>query len=343
MKAIFTFIFLAISLIAFAQQAPDFTITDSDGVVHELYADHLDQGQTVVLKLFFTSCPPCIALAPWMEEKYEMWGSGEFDVEFIELSTQSFDSNADVAQYKIEHGVTFPGAGFDGGGKDAASVYQSGQFGPFFGTPTLVIIAPDGTVTMGFAYDDFDDLVAATGATGTSGGNGGGGSTDQTTFFNVNASIVGSSSPSSLTYILKPADSDNPQYDITAITGGSLNFEYPSADFPEIENPVIVVQAEGSINDNSINALDLLKMRKHILELEPFTEESQLLAADVNSDNKINPVDLVNLQKALLDLISEFPNGTPSWKSIPTQIELTEDFGETLDINFQLVKVGNVN
>jgi len=63
----------------------------------------------------------------------------------------------------------------------------------------------------------------------------------------------------------------------------------------------------------------------------------------VNSDDKINPVDLLNLQKALLDLITEFPNETPSWKSIPAQIELTEDFGQTIDINFQMVKIGNVN
>ena len=110
MRIIYIFCLLFTFSILSGQTAPDFTITDSDGVVHELYKDHLDKGQTVVIKLFFTTCPPCIQLAPWMEEKYQLWGAGQYDVEFIELSTQNFDSNADVANYKIQHGITFPGA-----------------------------------------------------------------------------------------------------------------------------------------------------------------------------------------------------------------------------------------
>ena len=118
-----------------AQTAPDFTVTDSDGVVHRLYEDHLDQGRTVVLKLFFTSCPPCIQLAPWMEEKYQQWGAGQYDVEFIELSTQNFDSNADVAAYKVEHGITFPGVGADGGALEAGAIYRNWHLWPIFWHP----------------------------------------------------------------------------------------------------------------------------------------------------------------------------------------------------------------
>ena len=343
MKTLISIFFLSFSLVAFSQTAPDFQITDSDGVVHNLYADHLDQGQTVVIKLFFTSCPPCIQLAPWMEEKYQNWGAGEFDVEFIELSILTSDSNADVAQFKLNHGVTFPGAGFDGGGKDAAEVYKSGMFGSYFGTPSLAIIAPNGSVTQGFSYDDFDDLIAATGATGTSGGNGGGGMMDQVTTYNINSTINTSSVPQNLKYILKPAGADNPSYDILAITGGSLIFDYPSADFPEIVDPVISLQAEGDIVDNTVKPHDLVQIRKHILELEPLTEEYQLLAADLNSDGKIKPHDLLTLQKALLGLITEFPNGTPSWLSIPAEIPLSENLGNTVNIDFQLIKVGNVD
>jgi len=323
-----------------AQTAPDFTITDSDGVVHELYKDHLDKGQTVVLKLFFTTCPPCITLIPWTKEKYLLWGSGQYDVEFIELSTQAFDSNADVANYKTQYGVPFPGVGQDGGSIDAGLIYKTGTFGPYYGTPSLIIIAPDGTVQQGFAYDDFDDLIAATGATGMDDGTGG---MDDPTSFAINAEIKSSSSPTEVKYILKPANADSPTYDILAITGGAMSFEYPSDDFPEIEDPIIVVEVSGSAADESMSGVDLLKMRKHILELDPFTEEYQFLAADVNSDDKISPVDLLNLTKAILELIDEFPNDTPSWKSIPAQIELSQDPGQTIDINFQLVKIGNVN
>lgn len=338
MKFIISIFLLALSLVAYTQTAPDFQITDSDGIVHNLYADHLNQGQTVVLKLFFTTCPPCIQLAPWMEEKYQNWGAGQYDVEFIELSILTGDSNADVAQYKIDRGITFPGAGFDGGGKDAAQVYKSGMFGPYFGTPSLVIIAPNGTVAQGFSYDDFDSLIAATGATGMSDG-----MIDEVTTYNVNSTIPTTSVPDNLKYILKPANADNPNYDILAITGGALNFDYPSLNFPELIDPVIVIELEGDIVDNTIKPHDLLQIKKHILELEPFTEEYQLLAADLNSDGKIKPHDLLILQKALLGLITEFPNGTPSWISIPAEIILTESLGNTININFQLIKVGNID
>ena len=349
MKLLLSNIFVLISLYASAQMAPDFQITDSDGVVHNLYADHLDKGKTVVIKLFFTNCPPCIQLAPWMEEKYQSWGAGQYDVEFIELSILSSDSNADVAQYKLDHGVTFPGAGFDGGGKDAAEVYKSGQFGSYFGTPSLAIIAPNGSVTQGFSYDDFDTIIAATGATGNSGGDGGGEDdggddmTDEVTTYNVSSSISTTSIPTDVKYILKPANAESPTYDILAITGGSLNFEYPSVDFPLMTDPVIVLEAEGDIVDNTVKPHDLVQIRKHILELEPFTENYQLLAADFNSDGLIKAHDLLTLQKALLGLITEFPNDTPSWISIPEEIPLMESIGNTIDLDFQLIKVGNVD
>ena len=323
------------------QTAPDFTVTDSDGIVHELYADHLDQGQTVVIKLFFTSCPPCIQLAPWMEQKYQDWGAGQYDVEFIELSILNSDSNVDVANFKIQHGLTFPGVGADGGSVEAGEIYKTGVFGPYFGTPSLAVIAPDGTVSMGFSYDDFDAVVAATGATGMEGGGGGG--TDDPTQFSIVTDTKSTSTPTDVKYFLKPQDSDTPKYDILAITGGEMSFEYPSNDFPELENPVVVVEATGPISDGSLSGVDLLKIRKHILDLDPFTEEYQLLAADVNSDGKISAVDLLNLTKAILELIDEFSNDTPSWKSIPTQIEINESPGETIDLDFQLVKIGNVN
>jgi len=329
--------------LAMGQDAPNFVITDSDGVEHDLYADHLDQGKTVVVKLFFTSCPPCISLAPLMESKYQQWGAGQYDVEFFELSTQSFDSNADVAQYKTTHNVSFPGAGADGGSLDAVAPYQSGTYGPYFGTPTIIVLSPDGSVDMGVDPTQLDAVIAATGATGMDSGNGGGGGTDLTTTYDISASVAGSTVPSAVSYYLKPANADTPLYDILSITNGSLDFEYPSNDFPALEEPVIIAVATGSIVDDNVNALDLLKIRKHILELESFTTDEQLLGADVNGDGNINALDLLNLQKALLELISEFPNGTPSWKSTPAQIPLVENVGQAEAVQFTLIKTGNVN
>jgi len=54
-----------------AQVAPDFTVTDIDGQVHHLYADYLNQGKTVMIKIMFTTCPPCHSIAPFMEPLYQ--------------------------------------------------------------------------------------------------------------------------------------------------------------------------------------------------------------------------------------------------------------------------------
>ncbi|MBK8080793.1 MAG: thioredoxin family protein [Saprospiraceae bacterium] len=38
--------------------------------MHNLYQNHLDQGKTVVIKFFFTSCPPCRSNAPFINKKW---------------------------------------------------------------------------------------------------------------------------------------------------------------------------------------------------------------------------------------------------------------------------------
>jgi len=51
----------------------------------------------------------------------------------------------------------------------------------------------------------------------------------------------------------------------------------------------------------------------------------------------------LTLQKALLGLITELPNDTPSWVTIPANIPLTESLGNTVGIDFQFIKIGNVD
>ena len=137
--------------------APDFTVTDSEGVEHTLYEDYLNQGKTVMLKLFFTTCPPCLVLAPSMEPFYQEWGAGANDVEFFELSVLSTDTDTKVNTYKSNFGMTFPGVGSDGGSLAAAQPYQVGsEFGQYSGTPNFIVIAPDGTVQ----YDVFGNGIA---------------------------------------------------------------------------------------------------------------------------------------------------------------------------------------
>ena len=151
LKSFLSFIFFSTLIVVAmeAQPAPNFTVTDYNNISHNLYDDYLNQGKTVVIKIFFVNCPPCRAISPSFQALYEEWGEGNNDVQFIEISNKSFDSNADVQSYSESFGLTFPGVGDDGGALSALTPYLSGIYGPFFGTPTFVVIAPDGTVNYG--------------------------------------------------------------------------------------------------------------------------------------------------------------------------------------------------
>lgn len=172
MKQLFTTLIILCFTAHFAlaqDLAPDFTIVDTHGEEHTLYADYLNQGKTVVLDLFFVNCPPCNELAPLLEPLYQEWGGGDADVEFFSIT--GVDNNAAIDGFKAEHGVTFPGAGTEGFGPQTEAPYVSGDFGPFYGYPTLVVIAPDGSVEFDVwgssipqTVDLLDGAIAETGA-----------------------------------------------------------------------------------------------------------------------------------------------------------------------------------
>lgn len=156
-----------------SQTAPDFTVTDSWGTTHKLYEDYLDQGKTVVLKIFYVACPPCNAIAPHLEPLYQDWGGGQGDVQFIELSILQSDADAQINVYKNTHHTTFPAAGGQGNSVPATVPYKNGTFGLWTGTPTFVVIAPDRTLqydVFGFGIDGtiaaLDAAIEATGAVG---------------------------------------------------------------------------------------------------------------------------------------------------------------------------------
>lgn len=122
----------------------DFSITDSEGSIHQLYNDYLDKEKIVVIDLFYADCPPCNSIAPFLKSSFERWGSNQKDVVFISLSP--YDSNLKIEEFRNAHFFSHPFSGTEGGGSIALAQFTNGAFGPFYGYPVLLIIRPDRTV-----------------------------------------------------------------------------------------------------------------------------------------------------------------------------------------------------
>ncbi len=81
----------------------DFEVTDPDGNTVKL-SDMLEEKEMVLLNLFYTTCSPCNAEVPYMQEAYSMY---EDKVGIIAITPYATDNNAKVADFIAQYGVTF--------------------------------------------------------------------------------------------------------------------------------------------------------------------------------------------------------------------------------------------
>ena len=314
------------------QVAPNFEVTDINGVTHNLYTDYLDQGTIVVLETFFVYCPPCNSAAPEFQAKYVQWGSGSQGVQFIEMTNKVTDTDVLVQGFVNQHGLTMPAISAEGGGVQAQELYNSGLYGPFYGTPHYTVIAPDKTVMYDINFADIDDILTNL--------MGSGGAPSTPVSINTN---LGQNLPQGISIMMKPSNANTPVFNITALTNGTYEFDYPSANFPEITDPVIYLECTAPAKNSSTRVGDLVAIRKHILGIDTFTDDKIKIAADVNGDNRIRVTDLVALRKVILGIIEEFPNDVPSFVMYPEEVPLTINGTDPVDINLTIIKKGNVN
>ena len=107
---------------------------------------------------------------------------------------------------------------------------------------------------------------------------------------------------------------------------------------------------------NGVSTIDLLKIQKHILGLDPIKDPYTLVAADINNDKDINTNDLIELRKVILNIYDAFPSNT-SWRFVPKSFQFNAatpfDFPEKIDItslssdeinrDFVGIKTGDIN
>ncbi|MDC0202083.1 redoxin domain-containing protein, partial [Flavobacteriales bacterium] len=118
--------------------APNFTVTDLNGVSHTVY-DYLDSGKVVVLELLSVTCGHCISHAAGTEASHQTNGPNGTDVaRFLGLEVNASTDSTAVANFASTYGVTFPIAN---NVSPTAINYQ------LYYTPGYYIIYPDSSYT----------------------------------------------------------------------------------------------------------------------------------------------------------------------------------------------------
>ena len=143
MKKLYTTLLLSFTIVSLNAQtslttAVDFTVTDVHGKTHNLFSI-LDEGKHVIVDFFYTTCGPCQASVPTMNQAYTDYGCNTGEIFF--LSIDNGDTDAQVLQYENQFGGLFPSvSGIDGGGNLVVSNYGIGAY------PTVILIAPDRSI-----------------------------------------------------------------------------------------------------------------------------------------------------------------------------------------------------
>ena len=315
----------------------DFTVTHTHGKPHNLYKDYLTKDAVVVIKFFFTSCPPCIANAPLWQQKYVELGSGTKKIEFFSVSTLTSDNNAGVAAFESQYNQTMKGVGNDGNAKQVTDPFRNGTYGSWWGTPSFVVIAPDKSFKYPVFFNELDAAITE--------------AKSKTSVVTIPPTTVTLNLPSTnvdipqghVKFFIKPKNASTPKIEILKNNAGKYSFAYPSAEYPEMAEPEVIMESFGPAYTNAITAFDLVTIQKHILGITEMSDAYRLIAADVTSDGKITAFDLVTIRKLILGLIETLPNNAPSYKSIPEKLSLIPKPGNEVPLEFTVFKMGNVN
>ena len=147
--------------------------------------------------------------------------------------------------------------------------------------------------------------------------------------------------------------SDLPDYPRSQVTDKSGTYAFNNN---LLEIDYTIEARKDDDHTNGINTVDIIKIQRHILGLEPLDSPAKLIAADVNVDNKINGVDLIELRKLILGIYTELPQ-SDSWTILDAKSDMILEnpwsYSEVINIfnmtenmmdqDFLAVKIGDVD
>jgi hypothetical protein len=91
-----------------------------------------------------------------------------------------------------------------------------------------------------------------------------------------------------------------------------LSFPLPPGSFYTVQP----LKESNPLNGPGVNMLDMIRIQRHILGLEPLDSPFKLIAADINGSGSVTLADIVYMRKILLGIYQELPAGW-GWRFIP--------------------------
>jgi hypothetical protein len=92
---------------------------------------------------------------------------------------------------------------------------------------------------------------------------------------------------------------------------------------------------------NGVNMLDVLKIQRHILGLEPLSSNYRQIAADVNNTRSITSSDMTELRKLILGAYSELP-AVASWRFVDRQFTFPNAYNAFATVFPESISLQNV-
>jgi hypothetical protein len=109
---------------------------------------------------------------------------------------------------------------------------------------------------------------------------------------------------------------------------------------------------------NGVSTYDLVLIQKHILGIAPLDSPYKLIAADINNSRSITTLDLIQLRKLILNLETKFtantswrfvdaayrfPNPSDPWAEVFPVISSVNNLHGAVNTDFVAIKIGDVN